>query len=97
LYKKNILEKLNNIIPILQKISMGDFSEKIEIPEAEDEFTELLVAIKLMAEDLEKASKKANSKIEEVQEINKVMVNREMKMIELKQKITELEKQLAEK
>lgn len=44
--------KLATITLVLQKASLGDFSEKIEIPEEEDEFTEHLVALNLMVDDL---------------------------------------------
>jgi PAS domain S-box-containing protein len=47
---------LRTIIPILQKIAMGDFSESIKIPEKEDEFTELFVALNLMIDDLKESN-----------------------------------------
>lgn len=50
--KKYIAERLAVITPVLQKAAMGDFSGKIKIPEKEDEFTELLVAVNLMMDDL---------------------------------------------
>jgi len=42
------------LIPILQKVALGDFSQKIEIPEKENEFTELLVTLNLMIDNLKK-------------------------------------------
>ena len=33
--KQYIAERLASLIPILQKVAMGDFSEEIEIPENE--------------------------------------------------------------
>jgi len=49
-------KNLGIIIPILQKISTGDFRKKIEIPLQKDEFTELLKALNLMIGDLKKVS-----------------------------------------
>lgn len=51
-FKKYITKRLGTLVPVLQKAAMGDFSENIEIPEKEDECTELLVALNLMIDDL---------------------------------------------
>jgi hypothetical protein len=50
--KKYAEERLNAITPVLQKIAMGDFTQKFEIPESDDEFTEHLVSLNLMVDDL---------------------------------------------
>ncbi len=55
--KEYAAERVAKIVPILQKISMGDFSGKLKIPEKEDEFTELLVALDLMIDDLKETEK----------------------------------------
>lgn len=51
-YKKNTADKLAKLTPILQKTATGDFTKKIKIPVREDEFTELLVGLSLMVDDL---------------------------------------------
>jgi len=51
-YKGYASDRLNQILPLLQKYALGDFSESVEIPEREDEFTELLVGLDLMADDV---------------------------------------------
>jgi len=50
-YKKIVAERLASLSPFLQNYAMGDFSEGIDIPEEEDEFTELLVGLSLMVDD----------------------------------------------
>lgn len=50
-------KNLSVSVPILQKISKGDLSMNLEIPKKKDEFTELLVALNLMIDDLRKADK----------------------------------------
>lgn len=50
--KKYASRRLSEITPVLQKIAMGDFSQGIDIPAKEDEFTEHLVALNLMVDDL---------------------------------------------
>ena len=97
-----LTERLTSIISVLQKVAMGDFSQTIEIPEKEDEFTELLVALNLMADDLkelttgleEKINEKTKileKKLTETERLNKLMVDRELEMRELKKRIKELE------
>ena len=54
-YQKYAAERLNAITPILQKVALGDFSENIEIPEKEDEFTEFSVALNLAINDSKEA------------------------------------------
>ena len=51
-YKEYVAARLRIISPLLQSYAIGDFSESIKIPEKEDEFTELLVGISLMADDI---------------------------------------------
>ena len=51
-YKEYVAAQLGKISPLLQSYAIGDFSKSIKIPEKEDEFTELLVGISLMADDI---------------------------------------------
>jgi PAS domain S-box-containing protein len=50
-YKAYVVSRLRELSPFLCKYALGDFTSEIEIPEQEDEFTELLVGISLMVED----------------------------------------------
>ncbi|MHB8660430.1 MAG: PAS domain-containing sensor histidine kinase [Minisyncoccota bacterium] len=54
-YKTNTAKRLSELTPILQRIAVGDFSDAPEVPGQEDEFTELLVGLHLMVEDLREA------------------------------------------
>jgi methyl-accepting chemotaxis protein len=108
--KKETKDRISHIVGILQNIAMGDFSQNIDIPENEDELTELLVALNLMIDDLkeadqeirkhhqeleqkvEKRTRKLEEKIAETEMMNKLMVGRELKMIELKEEIKRLKK-----
>jgi PAS domain S-box-containing protein len=49
--KKYASERLQTIMPVLQKVALGDFRQKIELPQKEDEFTEHLVALNIMIDD----------------------------------------------
>lgn len=63
--KEYARKKLAAITPVLQKVSMGDFSEGIKIPEEEDEFTEHLVALNLMVDDLKELTTGLENKVRE--------------------------------
>ena len=51
-YKEYMTARLGKISHLLAKYAKGDFSESIEVPEEEDEFTELLVGINFMVDDI---------------------------------------------
>lgn len=51
-YKKNTADILSRLTPVWQRTATGDFSGKVLMPEREDEFTELMVGVSLMMEDL---------------------------------------------
>lgn len=127
----HIIGRLAALAPILQKIALGDFSQKIDIPEQEDELTEHLTVLRLMTAKLrsafaeihantdtlvkqneqlakvsaeleaekralearvEERTSELQEKVEEAERMNKLMVGRELKMIELKNEIATLRK-----
>ena len=61
-YKEYVTARLGKLSHLLVKYAQGDFSESIEIPEEEDEFTELLVEISLMVDDIKEMVKKEAGK-----------------------------------
>ncbi|MFC2084217.1 PAS domain S-box protein [Bacteroidota bacterium] len=50
-YKTYVSTQLSKLSPLLQNYAMGGFSTSIPIPEEENKFTELFVAINLMVDD----------------------------------------------
>lgn len=56
-YKTNTARRLSELTPFLQRIATGDFSTTPDVPLEENEFTELLVGLHLMIEDLREAQK----------------------------------------
>jgi PAS domain S-box-containing protein len=64
-YKETVSARLSQLSPFLQNYALGDFSESIEIPEEEDEFTELLVGLSLMADDIKELVQEKESTIAE--------------------------------
>jgi len=72
-YKKKVAEKLGRLSPFLQKYALGDFSEQIDIPEEEDEFTELLVGLTLMADDFKEMMGEKESTIVKLREAEETL------------------------
>ncbi len=87
-YKEHVAERLKNVYSIFERTATGDFSVGIEIPEKEDEFTELLVGLKFMLEDLQELMRvkeeaaAENARAEEAEKYSK----------ELEKKIRDLER-----
>ncbi len=90
-YKKITADTLSRLTPVLQRAAMGDFSVKIEIPEREDEFTELLVGLSIMTEDLRELEK-TREKLEE----EKIQATEEKRRI-IEDYSKDLEKNVEEK
>ena len=70
LYQKYVEQRLSMLTPYLTKMAKGDFSEQIDIPGVEDEFTELLVGIKMMSEDFQEMLNDLAKTQEQVRERN---------------------------
>ncbi|HYF05911.1 MAG TPA: EAL domain-containing protein [Patescibacteria group bacterium] len=49
-YKRYVAEQLTSLRSVFAKASIGDFSEEVEIPDKEDEFTELKAGVQIMIE-----------------------------------------------
>lgn len=96
-YQEYVKKRLREIIFVLQKIALGDFSVEIKISEERDEFDELLIALNLMVnnlKDLEK-SRKAG---EEEKIATAIVAERERKkLVEKRAKRKELEKKVKER
>ena len=93
-----------------EKIGEGKLDTRIEI-KSKDEFGELASSFNKMVEDLKKSTisindskgiieertSQLNAKIKELEIFNKLAVGRELKMIELKKRVKEMEEQLGKK
>lgn len=107
-HKEHVKKRLSELTPILQKASVGDFTEEIEIPKKEDEFSELFVGLNLMMEDLreleearkkteeekERTVKERQKRLSELEKWRKVTTERELRMVELKKEIETLREEI---
>jgi PAS domain S-box-containing protein len=71
-YQKQVEGKIKKLLPIFAKAAIGDFSEDIEIPEKEDEFTQLYVGLQIILEVI-------REKIREQQHLNEQLKKRSEK------------------
>jgi len=69
-YKQRVTDRLSRIAPAMEKVSVGDFSKNIPLPEEEDEFTELLVGLNLMIDDLRFMFEENRRRSEELRQLN---------------------------
>jgi len=72
---EDIKARIAQLMPFFHKYSLGDFSEKIEIPEKEDELTELLVGLNLMIDDFQElltSQKQAETELKKAQAFSRV-------------------------
>lgn len=102
-YKAYVKKRLAQLTPALQKAAMGDFSGEIEILEKEDEFSELLVGLSLMIDDLrqlkgaeKQVGEERKKRIAELEKWREITTGRELKMVGLKEEIKGLLKKLGE-
>jgi PAS domain S-box-containing protein len=91
-----VTKRLKKIILVLQKMAIGDFSENIKIPQKEDEFTELLVAVDLMADDLREISKKESEKTKELADKVKDLENTRSALLNVTEDASAKSRELAE-
>lgn len=103
LFYRSIIRKIHVLIEHTRLIGGGNLSEKIDIT-ANDEISEIAVAINKMSDnlrvslisknELEKQIKdrtlELQLKMDEVEKMNKLITDRELKMIELKKEIANL-------
>lgn len=101
-----IADWLIKIGPVLECISAGDFSKKLAV-EKGDEFANLASALNTMIDDLSVSVKEnielvkrlevekgtLEDKVIQLEQFNKITVDRELRMVELKNELNRLEKQ----
>jgi PAS domain S-box-containing protein len=68
-FKDDVTKRLKGLTPFLTNYALGDFTESIEIPDEEDEFTELLVGLSLMIDDIREMIQDQEDTIAKLEEI----------------------------
>ena len=103
-YKTYVKERMAQLIPTLHKAAVGDFSGEVVIPDKEDEFTELLIGLSLMMDDLreldnlkKEKEKEREERLTALESWRKMTMGRELKMVELKERVAKLEEELGKK
>lgn len=100
-HKEYVKKRLAELTPIIQKAAVGDFSVQIKIPEKEDEFSELLVGLSLMMDDLRElervrrtSGQERRKRLEELERWRELTTGREIKMVALKERVVQLKKEI---
>lgn len=68
-YRNRVTERLREIVPILQKVATGDFSQKVAIPEKGDEFAGLLAVLSLMIDKLQEFDEEKKKRVKGVEKM----------------------------
>ena len=84
-------KRINEILDVLQKAASGNMNVSAPISEKTDELDALAAGINMMIEEVRERTKELEQKNEELERFNRIAVGRELKMIELKKKIQDLE------
>lgn len=67
-YKKFVKERLQFLLDVVQSVSSGDFSVRVEIPK-EDEFTALSIELKRMIDELTEANRVSEERMSKLQAV----------------------------
>ena len=87
-YREYVSAQLSELSPLLQNYALGDFSENIQIPEEEDEFTELLVGLSLMVDDIREMMQEQADTIAKLQQAEKALRESETRYRTLFENVT---------
>jgi len=68
-YKEFVKERLKSLLDVVQSVSSGDFSVRVETPEEEDEFTALSIELERMIDDLVEANKVSEERMATLQTV----------------------------
>ncbi len=88
--------KIDALLQIVQQIAAGNFSVRAPISPAMDDFDALSTGVNMLAEELAMRDKKIQEQVNELEHSNKLFIDRELKIVELKNEIELLKKEVAE-
>lgn len=102
------LDRVKEIIDAIIKVANGDYNVKVKLSGKNDYIDSIAIGLNMMVDDiyirtlenekimkeLEKTKNELQKKVEELEKFTKLAVGRELKMIELKKKIKDLEEKL---
>jgi hypothetical protein len=84
-HKTKVEKMLQDLKVVFAKVSVGDLSANLQLPEGEDEFTELYAGVQLILEILREKIEELTQRTQELEKMNNILVSRELRMVELKQ------------
>ena len=89
------IDRINEMVDVIMRVARGDYSVLVKpSSDGNDKLDSLAIGINMMIEDIQDSNKEVDAKIHELESFKKIAVGRELKMIELKMRIKELEKRV---
>ena len=89
--KEDIGKRIEKILDVLQKAAGGDMNVSAPVSENTDELDALAAGINMMIEEVRERTKELEQKNEDLERFNRIAVGRELKMVELKKRIQDME------
>jgi HAMP domain-containing protein len=100
IFSRSISAPLKGLVTISQEIARGNLQQRVQV-HSRDEIGQLSDAFNAMAQNLEKSyaelettvqdrTRELNQKLDEVQRMNQLMVDRELKMVALKEELKQI-------
>ena len=101
--KASTRQKMAELAAAIKKVTMGDFSGAVNVPDKENELSEIFSLVNQMLDSLrqfratqEETEGELKDRIFEFEQWRKTAVGRELKMVELKDAITSLQTEIAD-
>ncbi len=87
----DVKKRIELLLEVLQKAAEGDLEASSPVSDRNDEIDALAAGINMMIEEVKERTRELENRNEELKQFNKMAIGRELKMIELKKRIKELE------
>ena len=90
-------KRINSILEVLQKVAAGDMDVSVKLSGKSDEIDALGAGVNMMIEEVRERTRELEEKNRELKKFNELAIGREIRMVELKKRVKELEDELQKK
>ncbi len=85
-------KRIKSILDVLQKAAAGDMNVSAPVSGKTDDIDAVAAGINMMMEEVKERTAELEHKNSELERFNRMAIGRELRMVELKKRIRELEK-----